>query len=149
MHRPQAAPTQTGIDMTEVLICDQTAADGQAREISIRFPSESITVEELIRSRVYEDVQDANLKSRQGDTGQTQPAAVEPSEAERALNGPGTATPKPIEWARQFQRAIEAFERNQILILVDERRVMELDEKIELSSDTEIRFVRLTMLMGG
>jgi len=54
-----------------------------------------------------------------------------------------------IDWQRQADRAIEAFQRNGFFILVDDRQVMELDAVLNLTADSDIRFVRLVQLVGG
>src|SRR3990172_3378797 len=63
-------------------IRDETTAGETLHEWSLEFLTERITVRELIRGRVYQEVQDYNL---------TQPevfrSLVEPSDAERTLNG--------------------------------------------------------------
>ncbi len=53
------------------------------------------------------------------------------------------------DWERQADRAIEAFGRNGFFVLVDDRQVTELDEELELTADSDIRFVRLVQLVGG
>ena len=54
-----------------------------------------------------------------------------------------------LDWEQQADRAIEAFGRNGFFVLVDDRQVTELDEELELTADSDIRFVRLIQLVGG
>ncbi|TCC06351.1 hypothetical protein E0H45_23845 [Kribbella soli] len=54
-----------------------------------------------------------------------------------------------LDWERQADRAIEAFGRNGFFVLVDDRQVTELDEELELTADSDIRFVHLIQLVGG
>ncbi|RZT26284.1 hypothetical protein EV649_0025 [Kribbella sp. VKM Ac-2569] len=54
-----------------------------------------------------------------------------------------------LDWEQQAERAIEAFGRNGFFVLVDDRQVTELDEELELTADSDIRFVRLVQLVGG
>ncbi|WP_327634288.1 hypothetical protein OHB24_30425 [Kribbella sp. NBC_00482] len=54
-----------------------------------------------------------------------------------------------LDWEPQADRAIEAFGRNGFFVLVDDRQVTELDEELELTADSDIRFVRLVQLVGG
>ena len=58
-------------------------------------------------------------------------------------------TQRQLDWEQQADRAIEAFGRNGFFVLVDDRQVTELDEELELTADTDIRFVRLIQLVGG
>jgi len=54
-----------------------------------------------------------------------------------------------LDWKRQYDRAIEAFEGNQILILVNDRQAESLDEEFAITPDTSVTFLRLTQLVGG
>ena len=49
----------------------------------------------------------------------------------------------------QIGRALEAFETNGFLLLVDDTQVEELDESIHLGSGSVVTFVQLTPLVGG
>lgn len=57
--------------------------------------------------------------------------------------------PRRIDWQQQADRAIQAFQRNGFFVLVDDRQVTELDEPLDLTTDSDIRFVRLVQLVGG
>jgi hypothetical protein len=45
--------------------------------------------------------------------------------------------------------ALLAFERSSFLLLVDDRRVTELQEQLLLGEETRVRFWRLVPLVGG
>src|SRR5688500_10399333 len=71
-------PFTWGVIMAATLtIRDETATGKNVGETVVEFLTERITVRELIRSRVYQEVQDYNL--RQGDTfrGLVQPAGAQ------------------------------------------------------------------------
>jgi hypothetical protein len=57
--------------------------------------------------------------------------------------------PRRIDWQQQADRAIQAFQRNGFFVLVDDRQVTELDEPLDLTAESDIRFVRLVQLVGG
>lgn len=126
-------------------IRDEELSGKTTREFSLEFLTERITVRELIRSRVYQEVKDHNAKQNLAEF----QGLVQPTDAERTLNGFRLKKPRRIDWQRQFDQAIGAFERNEILILVDDRQVESLDEPIEIASDTSVSFLRLTLLVGG
>jgi len=44
---------------------------------------------------------------------------------------------------------VEAFERRRIVIIVDRRQVLDLDEAIVVTAGTEVRFLKLVPLVGG
>lgn len=130
-------------------IRDETAIGSVTNELTLDVLSESITVRELIRSRVYQEVQDYNLRQRQGNDA-TFRGLVTPTDAERALNGTvRLRKPREIDWKEQFDKAADAFTRNGFFILIDDRQAESLDETITLRHDTKLSFVKLVPLVGG
>ncbi len=127
-----------------LLIRDEAPAGAAPREWSLDFLTERVTVRELIRSRVYQEVQDYNLRQPEQFHG-----LVQPDDAERTLNGFKLRKPRPLDWKRQYERAVEAFEKNQVLILVNDRQAESLDQEIEIKPGAQVTFLRLTMLVGG
>ena len=131
--------------MTATLtIRDETTAGETLHEWALEVLTERITLRELIRSRVYQEVQDYNLKQPDMFRG-----LVEPTDAERTLNGFKLRKGRQIDWKRQFEKALEAFEQNRVLILVGDRQAQSLDEEIEVKPGTEVTFLRLVLLAGG
>jgi hypothetical protein len=126
---------------------DETPAGETGHEFALEFLTETITVRELIRSRVYQEVQDYNVRQRM--TGPFR-GLVQPRVHEVACEGLPVATaPRPIDWQQQYERAVEAFEHNQVLILIDDRQAELLDETFTIRPDTSVTFLRLTLLVGG
>lgn len=125
-------------------IRDESLGGESLDEWSLEVPTERLTVRELIRSRVYQEVQDYNL--RQGPVFR---GLVQPEETEKTLNGWKLKKPRNLDWKRQFERAVDAFRENQILILIDDRQVQSLDEEVVLSANTCATFLRLKLLVGG
>ena len=125
-------------------IRDEKAGGGQSREWTLEVLSERMTVRELIRSRVYQEVQDYNVEQGQVFTG-----LVEPADAEKTLNGWKLKKPRQIDWKRQFELVCEAFERNQIVLLINDRQAESLDEEYNVEPHSEVTFLRLTPLVGG
>ena len=74
---------------------------------------------------------------------------VEPSDAEKTLNGFKLRKRRKIDWEEQFARALDAFGRNGFFILVGDRQAERLDEELVVSGDTEVSFVKLVPLVGG
>lgn len=108
------------------------------------FLTEKITVKELIRSRVYQEVKDFN--TQQPDYFQ---GLVQPTETEQTLNGYKLRKPRQIDWEKQFEKALTAFQSNGFIILVDDEQVTELDEEITIAPDTSVAFMKLVPLVGG
>ena len=102
-------------------IRDETLGGQSLPAWALEVTSERLTIRELIRSRVYQEVQDYNVRC-----GQVFNGLIQPEEAEKTLNGWKLKQPRQLDWKRQFERAVEAFEANQILILVDDRQAERL-----------------------
>jgi hypothetical protein len=129
---------------TTLTIRDESTGGGTLHEFALEVLTERITVRELIRSRVYQEVQDYN---------QRQPAVfqglVQPTDAEKTLNGFKLKKPRQLNWKEQFDKALEAFESNRVLILVDDKQAESLDQEITVGPGTVVSFLRLTPLVGG
>jgi hypothetical protein len=125
-------------------IRDETTSGETTNEFVLDFLTERITVRELIRSRVYQEVQDYNRGHRREFQG-----LVQPTGAEATLNGYRLDAPRQIDWRQQFERALEAFETNRVLILVGERQAETLDAEIVVKPGVEVSFLKLTPLVGG
>ena len=120
---------------------DESVGGESINEQTLEFPVERMLARELIRARIYQEVQDYN-RNRQG----AFQGLVRPGEDEVALNGRRSSRFRPIDWNRQYERAIEA---NQILLLVDDRQVESLDEEVTLRAGLVATFLRLSLLVGG
>ena len=130
-----------------LIVRDETATGEPVHEFPLEFQDERITVRDLIRERVYQEVSEYNFRSRR--EGGVFRGLVQPNDAERTLNGFKVPKNRDIDWEAQFARAIEAFGRNGFFILVDDRQAETLDESIVISPSTHVSFVKLTPLVGG
>lgn len=111
---------------------------------TLDFPTERITVRDLIQARVRHEVRDYNARMPEHYRGLVQPTA-----AEKTLNGFRLGKGKRIDDEEQCEKAVEAFGRNGFILLVDDRQVDELDRIIEIQPDTTITFLKLVPLVGG
>jgi hypothetical protein len=130
-------------------IRDETASGDTINSLPLEFPSERITVRDLIRERVYQEVQDYNRKSEPDFRGLIQPVG-----SERILNGSRPdgyrrTEHKPIDWKEQFAKAIDAFGKNGFFILIDDRQAESLDQEVVIGRGTEVSFVQLMPMVGG
>lgn len=124
---------------------DESTSGQNIGQTVLEFLTERITVRELIRSRVYQEVQDHNRKSHQ----HVFQGLVQPTDTEKELNGYRLRTPREIDWKQQLEVALRAFERNGFLILVNDRQAESLDEEILIAPDTQVSFLKLVPLVGG
>ena len=132
-----------------LMVRDETAAGEPYNEFPLEFPSEQVTVRELIRERVYQEVQDFN-REKEADVFR---GLVQPSDTERVLNGARAEfrfkKRREIDWKEQFEHALEAFDKNGFLVLVGDRQAESLDEVVTIASGSQVSFVKLTLLVGG
>jgi hypothetical protein len=96
-----------------------------------------LTVRELIRTRVREEAAIANADRRPRPA---RPLLVTPYEGR-----PG----RMIDWQEQADVAVDAFGRQAFFVFVDGEQVETLDDEVSLHTDSEVRFLRLTPLVGG
>lgn len=129
--------------MATVLIHDRTGAGRPISTFTIPDLPDRITIHDLIRIRVRDEVARHNLKPTEPFLG-----LVAPTEDEIALNGP-RREPKRIDWEAQAKVAVDAFERNGFFVLVDRRQAVSLDDEVDLTSASDVTFVKLIPLVGG
>ena len=129
---------------TTITVRDETASGKSVAEFPIELLTERLTVRELIRSRVYQEVQDYNLRRPEHFKG-----LVQPTDAEQTLNGFKLRKVREIDWKKQFEKACDAFQRNGFFILVNDKQVENLDDEILLTPTSTLAFVKLTPLVGG
>lgn len=110
----------------------------------VALPAERISVRELIRARVQQEVQAYNARQPEHYQG-----LVQPSDAEVTLNGFRLPHRRSIDAEAQCEKAIEAFAHNGFIVLVDDRQVSGLDEVIEVRPETAVTFLKLVPLVGG
>ena len=132
--------------LTFLNVHDQsTASLGKTEHtFRVRVSGETISVRELIRKRVYQEVEEFNTR---------QPEVfrllVQPGDAERTNNGFRMRQPRQIGADDQYAQAIEAFDRNGFVVLVGNRQVEQLDANIPLRPETLVTFLKLVPLVGG
>lgn len=138
--------------MATITIRDESTGLGHEDHVfTLEMPSESMTVRELIRERVYQEVDDYNRAVRElADAprfyGLVQPESIE-TELNERLKKPRRA--RELDWKKQYEVAVEAYEHNRFIVLVGDEQTTSLDQTIELTPSTEVVFLRLVMLVGG
>jgi hypothetical protein len=104
-----------------VIVRDETPGGRSLGEVTLEMP-ESITLRELIRMRVREEVARTNIEQ-----------------------GGGGA--RRVDWEQQADVVLHAFSKNGFVVLVGDRQVDDLNE--ELGAAAAVSFVRLVPLVGG
>lgn len=106
---------------------------------------ERVSVRELIRAQVREEVARYNL-----DRSVPYQGLVVPTEAEHQLNTTARRTERlAVDWQEQADLAERSFDKQRFVLIVGDRQVESLEESVDLTGEPEIVFVRLVPLAGG
>jgi hypothetical protein len=129
-----------------VVIVDESTAGGKRRwSLDVAdVLEETLPLREVIRRRIYQEVTEYNAQRPKIFQG-----LVQPTDAERELNGYRPRTSHRLDWQAQYVKAVEAFERPAYIVLVNDRQVTDLDAPVELGSGAEVTFLKLVPLVGG
>lgn len=130
--------------MTTLTINDESAIGTILNQFSMNVEHEHLTVKDLIEARVYYEVEEYNNRLPEVFNG-----LVQPSYAEKVLNGFKLKERRKIDPEKQLYIALDAFQKNGYFILIDNRQAEDLDKEILVSASTTVSFVKLTALVGG
>ena len=120
--------------MPSVTIHDRTSTGDPTGTITLPGLPDGITLRQLIRWRVREEVARANLGSFLIFLG---------------LIPANDPTRTQIDWEVQADAAIDLFLANGFIVLVNGVQVMDLETRIDIKRDPDVRFIRLTPLEGA
>jgi hypothetical protein len=124
-----------------IQVSDQSLTGELLGSLPLSLVSTRITLRELIRRRVYEEVREFQASDRR--------MLVEPTAVERALNGDRPIAYHKIDWETQADLAVKAFQKQTFFVTVGDRQVNDLDEELTLDLESEVAFVKLTPMVGG
>ncbi|KAA2243171.1 hypothetical protein F0L74_11695 [Chitinophaga agrisoli] len=128
----------------KILIRDKSLTGKVAQEFELELEASTITVRELIRSRVHQEVNIFNSNRSVPYMG-----LVEPGAKELLLNPARSNGLRQQDPVKQAEIALKAFDNNGFLLLVDNKQCTDLNDEINLQPDTTISFIKLTPLVGG
>src|SRR5262245_44224925 len=120
-------------------VCDESNLGERRPAVTLHLPAPTITARELIRTRIFEEVKDYNEGRRDTFRG-----LVEPTAEERALNRNADEKirhRRRVDWHEQAPVALDAFERNGFLLLVDGRQIESLSDEIRLHPEAQVVFL--------
>lgn len=129
---------------TTISIYDETTLGERTNELTLEFLTETVTVREIIRSRVYQEVTEYNALLSGLFRG-----LIQPRQAERTKDGVKLNEKRRLDWREQYEKALTGFSSNGFLLLVGDKQMTELDQVVELRSTTPVTFLRLVPLVGG
>lgn len=125
-------------------IKDENFSGQVLHEVLVGFQRETVSIKDIIEARVRGEVEAYNKKLPDYYNG-----LIEPTDAEKTINGYKLRTKKPIDAEKQVYVALDAFQKNGFFVLVDNRQCSSLDETVLLTPGTKISFMKLTPLVGG
>src|SRR3954468_24785040 len=108
--------------MPMITIVDESTL-GEQRAWGLEILEEVISLNELIRRRIYQEVTEYNAQLAGKFYG-----LVQPTSAERTLNGYSPKASAKLDWQAQYEKAIAAFTKRGYLVLVDAKQVTDLQE---------------------
>lgn len=128
-----------------VIVKDENfGGGGLLNEFTIDFEQPQVTVSDIIKERVRYEIAAYHKKAQEHFRG-----LIQPTEAEKVLNGYKLKKGRRIDLDAQTKTALEAFNRSAFLLLIDDKQVESLDEKIIIRPNMELVFLKLTPLVGG
>jgi hypothetical protein len=130
--------------MKTLTINDESALGTILNQFSMNIEFDTIRVKDLIEARVYHEVQEYNDRLPEVFNG-----LVQPSYAEKVLNGFKLKEKRKIDPEKQLYIALDAFQKNGYFILIDNRQAEDLEEEVLVSTSTTVSFVKLMALVGG
>lgn len=130
--------------MIKILVKDETFAGKILHELNLEFKADLVTIRDIISTRVLQEVENYNKKLTGLFNG-----LVEPTEAEKTLNGYKLKPKKVIDGEKQVYTALDAFQKNGFFLLIDHIQSESLDQEVLLSKNTVVSFIKLTPLVGG
>lgn len=127
----------------QLLIKEENFAGKILDEILLDIESKSLTLKELIQKKIAQNISHQNQKI------QIEQKQYE-NEFEQKLNPNHKAwEKKKLDTEKEVYRALEVFNNNGFLVMVDNRQITDLEEEILVFDDTQVSFIRLTQLVGG
>lgn len=127
-----------------VSVKDENFSGKVLQEVLIGFNSETVSIKDIIEARVRQEVENYNKRLPEYYRG-----LVEPSDAEKTINGYKLKSRKPIDAEKQLYVALDAFQKNGFFVLVDNQQCSSLEQLVQLHRDSSISFLKLTALVGG
>jgi len=125
-------------------IRDETTAGEITMEFELKVLSKKITVRELIKQRVYEEVTNYNKNAPDIFRG-----LVQPSNSEQKINGFKLKKTKKVDSEKQCQMALDAFGTSSMIVIINDRQAESLDDEIFITPNTIVSFLKLVPLVGG
>ena len=127
-----------------IIIKDDSISGKTKNQINLQVSEKSYTVKELIRKRIFQEVNHYNQRLPEYFN-----SLVQPTDAEQTLNGYRLKDKRHVDPEKQYYLALDAFLKNGFFILINDEQVEDLETQIQVVDNMEISFVKLTPLVGA
>lgn len=128
----------------KIIVKDNSASGEIQNTFSLETNKDTISVCELIKLRIFDEVERFN---------KLQPeyfrSLIKPTDAEISLNRFKLTKRKMVDPEKQYYHALEAFQKNGYFIIVNGKQAESLDEKLTVNNEMEVKFIKLIPLVGG
>jgi hypothetical protein len=128
----------------DLMVTDATTSGHETARLLLEGVPSPVTVRELIRLRVREEVARHNAAPSTRFAG-----LVRPTDAEADRNGWKLPRPRTLDWEAQAAAALTAFAANGFVMFAGDRQLDDPDEELTLGEADVVSFVRLVPLVGG
>lgn len=137
-----------------VRIVDEHFGKSKLSIFDLQYPSETVTMRDLIARRVEEEVAQVNQMKRDPDRIKAEHrmflAGLTRRSPEVLLNAKSKKNPgEPINPHVAVETALKAFKAGQYFVLLNDKQYEDLDEVVRLTPNSEVVFLRLSALIGG
>jgi len=135
-----------------IQIVDEYFGKSKTPVFEINFPTETITIRDLITRRVEEEVAQVNaqrFKQKKSLQERMFLAGITNRAPETLLNADKPKRHKMIDPVAAVRTALKAFEASRYFLLINDQQIEEIDKVVDLTPQTEAVFLRLTPLVGG
>ena len=130
--------------MATITLIDEAGFGNKILEKQLEFQKDTVTLRELIRQRVFQEVNDYNTRQPEAFQG-----LIQPSETEQMLNGITIKKIPLLNAETQFRKATELFSDRGFIVLINNKQMDSLDVLLDLSDLNEVTFLKLVPLIGG
>jgi hypothetical protein len=141
-------------------VVGETEESLKMKPVWVLVDVETMTAKEIIARAVEEQINSLVPKNRKVDLKKARRMLVRQYMSQSDLEKEGLSTgperPKDsgkwkqkVNVKKEIQRATDAFVEGRVVMIVNGEQVQDLEDQVVLKSDTKVKFIRLTPLVGG
>jgi hypothetical protein len=128
-----------------VKIIDRETVGNSETVFKLHLVSETITIGDLIAERVRDEVRKFNKNPDAYITSLVMPNAIKnPSIVSKRKHRMPEIDPE-----RHVRTAIESFNQGEFFLFVDHQQYLDIEDKVSLTQQSTVEFIRLIPLVGG